>query len=355
MPLRRSSKPALPPVSKKTTLGVIAKECGVSVQTVSRVLAGKSKEKWPGMARRAHAIRAAAQRLGYRPNMAARSMQSSRFFQIGYFVASPDSSHLSHQADQAGICVAANDRNYHVSMILLPVEDASRVAPSIPRALTEACVDALVVANYMAIPPEIQEAIEASGVPVVYLNADAPRNAIRLDDLLGARTMTDHLIGKGYRDIAFVHIKMAMDAKDHYSVSERETGYTEAMREHGLSERVVVCENANCDQVLADLLTSRDRPEALFCYEDLAAMVVQRVARRVGLSIPADLALAGYNDDYSAKFSPVPLTTMAVPFFDMGVAAAEMAIRLGENDAPKSLPAKVFVPELVVRESSARG
>ena len=345
--------PSLPD-SGVVTLELIARESDCSIQTVSRVLRGKNKEIWPGMAIRADRIRAVAQRLGYKPNAAARSMRSNRFSSIGYFVATPEGEGVSHQEDQVGVCHGANQHEYHVSLIHLPIATVDANLSSIPRALQEACIDALIVANFMALPTAIKASIRASRLPVVYLNGSDPVNAVKIDDLQGARTMTRHLIEQGFRDIAFLEIKTTHSLPNHYSFLERQTGYSATMREAGLKERIVSCENADYLTTIRNLLLSKNRPDAIFCREDLVAMMVQRVALQEGIAIPGDLALAGYNDDITAKYSPVRLTSMAVPFFEMGVAAAEMAIALCKKGGRDSLPSAVFVPRLVVRESTKK-
>jgi LacI family transcriptional regulator len=236
------------------------------------------------MIERSERIRAVAQRLGYKPNAAARSMRSHRFSSIGYFVATPEGEGVSHQEDQIGVCHGANQHEYHVSLIHLPIASTDPNLSSIPRALQEACIDALIVANFMALPLTIKESIRASRLPVVYLNESDPVNAVKIDDLQGACTMTRHLIGQGFRDIAFLEMKTTRSLPIHYSFVERRAGYSATMREAGLKERIVVCENADYRTVIKDLLVSKNRPDAIFCDEDLVAMMVQRVALHEGIS-----------------------------------------------------------------------
>ena len=340
--------------NRVSTLEQIAGEAGVSLHTVSRVLRGRTKEKWPVIKQRADRIRAIAARLNYRPNAAARSLRGNVFRDLGLFV--DLSSHEDMRAFRfpgvlTGVADATVADDYR--LVLIPLPEALGDAETwIPREFRELGLNALVIAVFVGLSPSLQQAIDTAGFAVVYLNDKRPVNSVYVDDVHGTREMTRHLIDRGFRDIVFLKANHIPDATVHYSVADRITAYTQTMVKAGLTPATKIIVDDDPEAAVERWLAEPRRPRAVFCYDDVMAVYVLRSARRLGLSVPGDLAVAGYNNDVNGRNSVIPLTTMEIPFYEMGKAVTNMAIKLANDPAHTPIRSTVMKPKLIVREST---
>jgi LacI family transcriptional regulator len=295
-------------------------------------------------------VQKTAEKLNYRSNAGARSMRTHRFDNVGYFTvkkAPGDYAFAELILDGLSDGAAENGKN----LMLVRIPDHSEHFEDIPKALREQCLDALVISETAAFTPGFQIAVEASGIPVIYLNEKQATNAVYVDDLLAARIMTEHLISQGFKRISHL---APLYYGDHYSFPERIAGYSHAMKAAGLEPDVKRYGADHWREEARDWVAGPGRPEAIFCYGDTVALHMQRILYRLGLRIPEDIALAGCNGEVLAWFSTVPLTTLEVPFRAMAASAFRMAIDLANDPERKPIPSKVFVPRLVASVSTAR-
>jgi LacI family transcriptional regulator len=194
------------------------------------------------------------------------------------------------------------------------------------------------------------------GTPVVLVDARSARHcSVAVDDVLGGDLAATHLHDSGHRDIAFIGGPVALP-----QVADRLAGARRALARAGAApgDLVVldttaldIAEGRRAGARLAGLPASR-RPTAAFCANDLLALGLLQQAVRLGLRVPDDLAIVGYDDIEFAEAAAVPLTSVAQPRHLLGRTAAEMVIEEARNHADHQHRQVVFGPELVVRAST---
>jgi LacI family transcriptional regulator len=296
-------------------------------------------------------ILAAAAKLGYRTDSSARAMRMRRFFNLGYFTANvTEAVEQDHPGFRAGVYDAAATHGYHVAMVRLPSRPTMDTNP-IPQEFRESHLDGLIINHVSLLTPELQAVVTASGFPVVYINEKHRHNAVYVDDLAGARIMTEHLLAQGYRRVAF----SCTEAGGHYSQADRVAGYSKVMAEHRLQTQILNTDTRRCGADILAWLRSSKRPDAIFCYSDDLALYYQRFIHQLGLHFPNDLGLAGYNAAGYDLFLESPLTTMRIPRYDMGKAAVEMVLKLIASPEQPKVTSVCFKPGLVTGLSTQRG
>ena len=312
--------------------------------TVHRALAGK-----PDVAAKTRArVLAEAERLGYRPNIAARGLRQGKTFTLGVLLSDVAASFLPEVLQ--GIHLAAEDRGYH-AIVCVHEHDPDRAKRHLQH-LQSKGVDGIVY-----YPTEGGEDLEvlnqvARNTPVVAIMREAPGfsgSTLLVNDRLGGCLAVRHLIELGHRRIGF------LGYQDNGFTRERQEGYAEALTEAGLEVRPEWLAHANrredACQAATGLLTGQDRPTALFCASDrLAARAIQAAAV-LGLSVPRDVSIVGFNGDSWLELISVPLTTVAQPRLELGSRAARLVLDPEDDGQP---PTTVRLdPWLVARESTA--
>ena len=331
--------------TKRVTLRDLARELGLSDRAVSQALNPRASNVQlnPKTVER---IQELAARWNYRRDSRARSMRYGRYNNVGYFEAKKKATAWSLLGAEAGVCDAAIDHDYHIVLIRQPSEMAD--APSsIPAIFRESNLDALILSHAGNLSEELEQIIDSSGFPVVYLNEKKAHNAVYVDDLHGAEEITRYLISLGNREIGFYIDSSEMS---HYSATDRKLGYKNAMEQAGLTPNVLNSK-PNSPSEFSAWLEAHKELEAIVCYNDLTALRVFRHLYRTPLKVPADLAVTGFGDGFALDCSPVLLTTMRIPFYEMGKAALEMALELVDGKQP-TVPSRGFSQELVVRDST---
>jgi LacI family transcriptional regulator len=337
------------------TLKDIAEHIGVSISTVSLVLndrdAGRVK---PDVAER---IRSTAATMGYVPNQLARSLKTRQTHTLGLVsdqVATvPFAGHIL-----AGAQRAAWARKYLLLLIDTAGDDALQ-APAV-QSLLQRNVEAMIFAT--AYHRVVDVPVIPASVPVVVLDGRASDEGgeadfVVPDEVAGARGAVEYLIRAGHRRIGFCNVP------DGYplAASLRREGYEDALRAAGIpvDESLVVTavdpSTASALEPARELLSRDDRPTAMFCFGDQVAMGFYQVAMALGLRVPSDLSIVGFdNQQFVADALSPGLTTVQLPHDEMGVWAIERALARisGELDG---VPRDGFLMPcpLVVRESVA--
>lgn len=354
---QRSVRPKMPP-SRRITIKDIARTVGLSTATVSQALRPQPKSNIKLPPDTVARVKAAAVELNYQPHAGARSIRSNSFSTIGYFVAKTGQFTNTPYGYMAGVHDVAEEREFRMTLIRLPmtVDDISKVMPSV---FSEQNLDALVIESYSELAYQIYERIQASGLPVIFVNDRHETNSVYVDDEWGAIQVTRHLIEKGYQRIGFLHRQTAGGPsieKMHHSAIDRETGYRKAMQEagrqavcHTVHTRGVVGLEVEMDQADWEMIARHD---AVIAYDDDLANLVARAAYDRHLRIPESLAVTGFNGDYASLCSWQRLTTVRVPSYEMGRKAAEMAFELVASGADTALPSSAHRPTLVVGQTS---
>lgn len=336
-----------PPRQQKRSVSLVdvAKLAGVSPSTVSGVFRSPSSGYVVAAATRQKVLEAAAQ-IGYRPNSLARAMRRQRFQQIGFLVQKPHRSLNVLPESLSGVFDALDEANHHLMFIGLS-PNYTAATHALPASFQAECIDALVVDSTPSHPPEMAQALRGSRFPVVYLNCALPTQAVYVDDQKAAQDATLYLINKGRKRIVFFSFLYPW-AQRHSSFDVRRQAYFQTMAAAGL-KAAEYCPSFDADWIasLEPHFRGRHRPDGIVCYHDMDAVVLQRLTSRLGLRIPDDVAVIGFNGATAATLSPAPIATMQIPWYDMGFAAAKMALQLSEQPDLRDLPSTVFQARLV--------
>jgi DNA-binding LacI/PurR family transcriptional regulator len=308
----------------------VAEHAGVSAQTVSNLVNNRLRQMSDETRVR---IEGAMEQLGYHPNLTARSLRSARTTTIGFLLLDEGARYLADpMTDQviAGVGDIARDRGYSVLI------HAGRPGPpdsGLLKPVLESRVDGVLL--FLSGPPE-QRAwyparAAALNVPTVVLEEALDGNGLQMsvtaDNRTGARALADHLIRGGHTRIAFIAARQPWPM-----VEQRYLGYREALAAAGLARDSAyelfegIWDAADAGIMVDRLLALPDPPTAVMGGNDLLAIGAMRQARARGLRVPDDLAVTGFNDFAFAEFVDPPLTTVHVPGYEMGCAAAQLLI-----------------------------
>ncbi len=301
------------------TMKDVATRASVSRTTVSLVLSNAPGANIPEETRRR--IWNAANELGYRRNVLARSLRTSRSGQIGLI-----SDFIATTPYAGNIVAGAQAAAWAHGMMLLLVdtegqpEIEARAADTMLASQVEGIIYATMWHRPVEIPTQLRE------TPAVLLDCFDLNGAfpsVTPDEVSGGRTATQYLLRKGHRRIGLINNQDQVPA-----TIGRFTGYCDALAAHGIAfdEQLVACgpiSNGGYDCAMA-LMRLPDPPTALFCFNDHMAMAAYDALRKFGLRIPQDVAVVGFdNMEIIAAYLYPALTTMQLPHYDMGVWAVE--------------------------------
>ncbi|ACZ43282.1 transcriptional regulator, LacI family [Thermobaculum terrenum ATCC BAA-798] len=329
-------------MKRQVTLHDVARDAGVSIKTVSRVVNGEEHVS-PGTRER---VLASVRRLGYRPNEVARSLKGGGSRMLGLLIA--DISNPFY----ASIAKAVEDesRRAGYSLVLCASsEDVDREREYVEMLFRRRLEGLLLVPapnGHDYLRREIQ-----AGLVVVAI--DRPVDGLGVDTVLvenrsGTYAALRHLILHGHRRIGFVGAEHQL-----YTVRERLAGYEQALRESGL-EPMVELDAPDAPRAAAAtrrLLELPLPPTALFCVNNLATLGALQTLRTLGLRVPEDVTLVGFDDFELAELLHPTLTMVRQPTEEMGRLGARMLLeRL--NGEYTGEPRRVVLPtQLMLRES----
>jgi LacI family transcriptional regulator len=274
-------------------------------------------------------VNAAIQALGYRPNALARATRTG-IAQIGLLYSNPNSSNLSNF-----LMGAFKEASASGSQLLIEPVPAHPSPLAAVRKLVEGGVRAIVLPPPLCDAPEIFDYLEAEGVPSVSFATAAPRPdkaSVFVDDYEGARMMTRHLIALGHVDIGFIRGDVS-----HSTARRREEGFRQTMAEAGLAVDDAFVADGDFTyrsglDAARQLLGAARRPTAIFAANDDMAAAVSAVAHGLGLDVPSELSIGGFDDTPVASTVWPELTTIRQPIADMAATAVSMAAGLARHD-----------------------
>jgi LacI family transcriptional regulator len=338
---------------KRITIKDIARESGFSVAAVSQALRPRSNSNIKLNAGTSERIRQTARDLNYQPHSGARSIRSNSFHAIGYFAAKTTLMTNTPAGYLAGIHDIAEAHQYRLNMIRFQSRK-DEIGKIVPNIFSERNLDALIIESYNELAHQIFEQIEASRLPIVFINDRHEYNSVYVDDVWAASELTRHVHAKGYEDICFLQRRVQGGptvSGMHHSAADRAKGYRAAMRKLGLTSRVhtVLTE----DTVGLDVkLRENDwqtlsQHRAVIAYDDDLANLVARSAYDRGLRIPDALAVAGFNGDYASLSAWQHLTTMRIPSYEMGSKAGEMVFELLAGGPETRIASSIHRPTLI--------
>lgn len=326
------------------TIKDVAREAGVSVATVSRVINKSPKASQTSI----DAVTLAMQKLGYRPNAAARALVNQSTNTIGVLVSDVSDPFF-------GTLVKAVDTVAHREGKHLLIGNGYHRAEEERRALelliNNRC-DALVI-HSKALPDEelINYAKEVKSL--VLINRHIPELAdrcISLDNQKGAYLATDFLIRQGHRNIACISSSHSIE-----DVEQRITGYQQALDEHNISLSSSYIEKASPDseggeQAMTNLLVKSLPFTAVVAYNDNMAAGALLVLEENGHAVPEQISVIGFDDALISRYLSPRLTTVRYPIQLMAEKATQLALALA-TDLPRENDPLIFSPTIVRRDS----
>jgi LacI family transcriptional regulator len=332
------------------TLKELAARAEVHPSTISRVANSDPSLRIAPETRQR--IEALLRETEYRPNGIARGLKLRQTFVLAVVI--PDITNPFFAALFRGVEDGALARGYNV--LLCNTDGSPERQRSHLQSLHARRVDGVILASSVLKDPSVRW-LRHQRIPHVLVNrfSDEGQDAfVGADDTLGARVATAHLAELGHRRIGHLAGKPTVSTG-----LARRRGYLEALEEKGLStDPRLVVEAGYTEEggarAAERLLTMEDRPSAIFAVTDMSAIGAVGAARRMGLRIPQDVAIAGYNDIPLASRLVPGLTTVHVPIHEFGAVAARLLLEqvlTGEISRRRV----VFNPQLVVRGSTVAG
>ncbi|GAA3649745.1 LacI family DNA-binding transcriptional regulator [Microbacterium marinilacus] len=337
--------PHLPP-RRPITQRAIAQLAGVSITTVSRVLAADADQasRWASPAKVEEILRIAAAH-GYRRNPHAASLRTARSNTVAMIV--PRLQDFVLATIYEGVDEAAAERGFSTFV----TNSLDRVDQQRTRTqeMLDRRVDGLIFGDAHLNDPFLDELAEQGVRFVLTSRRKPPHVSVTCDDYLGGRLVAEHLLEIGRVDVAVLAgLEFASTAMD------RTQGLLDRFAEAGVDvppERIVYrgFDAPAGAEAMREILAAGARPDAVFATNDFAAIGCLGALREHGLSVPDDVALVGYNDTPLAASVSIPLTTIRSPMHEMGRRALVALADLIAGGEPAS---QLLPPELVVRAST---
>ncbi|MDE2384071.1 MAG: LacI family DNA-binding transcriptional regulator [Alphaproteobacteria bacterium] len=289
--------------NEKVTSLEVAALAGVSQSAVSRVFTlGSSVSP-----KTAEKVRAAAEKLGYRPNVLARSLKSGKSRIIGLLVAYLENYFYPEVVEK--LSTELQKVGYHVLVFLAPVSTTN--VDQVVHELMDYQVDGIVMAS-VSMSSDLAARCHATGIPVVLFNRglrDPRLSSVTSDNLRGGRALADYLISLGHKKIAYVAGFSGASTQ-----VDREAGFLAGLQAAGMNLHSRAEGNfsyTDAQRAARELFATPNRPDAVFVANDHMAFAVMDVLRfELGLRIPQDVSVAGFDDVPPAAWPAYNLTTV---------------------------------------------
>lgn len=326
------------------TIYEIAKRLGVSSSTVSRALTGRGYVRKELRER----IRQVAKEMDYQPNSLARSLITKQSYTIGLVL--PDITNPFFPAVARGVEDVAHRNGYNV--ILCNTDGNPQKEASYLRLLRSKQVDGVIFTTTRVNAKHVEQLLDG-GVPVVLADRRVKIDCdfVVVDNIEGAYQATQHLIGLGHSAIGIITGPQKVTTG-----AERIDGYKRALQGNGLKIRDELILEGDYRQHSGyrhakSLLQLATPPSAIFACNDLMAIGALAALEEVGIRVPGEIAVVGYDDTLLASVARPRLTTVAQPKYEMGAMACDLLIdRIRAKDRPTQQV--ILQPQLIVRESS---
>ena len=338
-------------MDKRTTIVEVAREAGVSLPTVSRVLNNRPDVS-PGT--RQH-VQEVISRLGFQPSAVARSLDARRTHTVAFTTFRFEKRGLLSDPYFAGVMSGIVDTLTPLGIFLMvyPVLSSEEATAAFRAFLQSGRIDGLILHNVQIDDPLLPMIVDAK-TPCVALQYDKPvheRSVTVNIDSSGFRLLVDYLVKKGHRAIGLIH----GDLRERFAC-EAVQSFRLAMQQHGLPVREDWIQGGRWYEEggaegMRRILNAPDRPTAVMANTDLMAIGAIDVIQASGLRVPEDIAVTGYNDDPFAKHLKPALTTLHYAFGELGSVAARCLMALIDDKPDAARNATVPV-ELIVRSSA---
>jgi DNA-binding LacI/PurR family transcriptional regulator len=329
----------------KVTIYDVAKQAGVSISTVSRVInnTGRISEKTRKK------VLQVMEELHYQPSIVASALTGKRTRTIGLIipdVANPFFSEIARKVEDRG-------RELGFNVLMCNTDNNPDTEEMYLSLLQQKSVDGIIIGtttkNYTALNQLLQE-----NFPLALIAQDIPElaiNVVRVDDFLGGYQAVSHLVSLGHEKIAIMLGNLSRTS-DKYRLQ----AYRQVMEENGLRYEenwIVYTDYSMKDgkRAALELLQSSPKPTAVFACFDSLAIGVYQAAKELGLNIPNDLSIVGFDNTILSTIVDPPLTTVAQPIDEMGRQVVDLLI--DEIEGNNSTKQRIILPpELIIRHST---
>lgn len=333
----------------KTGIKDVAQKAGVSIATVSHAfrnpgrVSDVTREK----------VLAAAEEIGYSPNMLAASLRTSR---TGSIVAIIPDVGDNHNAN----IIRAIERHAHsrgYSLLLGDTQGSEKREREFAAMVASRQADGIILMSHRLPFENGEVGPSANQLPPIVNGCEFTGNEtipyVGIDDIQAGMDATMHLIGFGHKDIAVITGDM-----NSTSSRDRLEGFRGAMSQSGLraNEDLIAYSDYSLhggETAVETLLLQKNRPSAIFCFSDEIALGCMYALRRHNFSVPEDISVIGFDDIAIASYVSPPLTTIAQPTDKIGSACATILLDLIDGKKPEQLR-NIFPHKLIVRESTRR-
>ncbi|MBN2697997.1 MAG: LacI family DNA-binding transcriptional regulator [Bacteroidales bacterium] len=331
------------------TIHDIARELNISASTVSRALQNNPRISIHTRT----TVRELAQKYNYQPNVLASSLRKGQGNTVGVIIPRINRNFFSNVI--GGMEEVLSDAGYNL-MICQTYEKFNKEVAAV-QTLINARVNAIIMSLSMETrSTEHIRHLKNKNIRLLFFDRtceQVPSSSVTTDDEQGAFLAVKHLIDNGYRKI--VHIAGA----DHINIyRNRKNGYLRAMRENGIDvrkewimHRGMVLEGGK--EAFQTFSSWDERPDAVFCAGDYAALGIISAARQKSVRIPEDLGVVGFSNEPFTEFIEPSLTSVDQKGEEMGrIVAGQFLKQSGENTPDEIIETRILKPELLIRASS---
>jgi DNA-binding LacI/PurR family transcriptional regulator len=330
----------------KATIYDVAKEAGVSIAAVSQVINGKGKIS----EKKRNEIFQVMERLSFKPSFIATALTGKKTYTLGLLIpdiANPFFAEIARAVEDQG-------RKLGYSLVICSTDNDDDQVERYLTLLEQKSVDGIIIGTGVETKKVLKAMLKLT-VPVSVIARELPVpniHTVVVDDYAGGASAARHLLGLG-------HTRMAVLAESVKVSSSRERirGFREMMEEAGLrlpDNRIKRGEHLIEDgrQMTVRLMSAAHPPTAIFCCNDLLAIGALQGAKELGVRVPEDLSLVGFDNTILATVANPPLTTVAQPIESMGQTVVDLLVR-DLNKETQDRQRVVLEPELIVRQSTA--
>ncbi len=335
-------------MKRQVTIKDIAEKLGISVSTVSRAL----KDHPDISLKTRQAVKELAKLLGYKPNLIALNLKHSKTNTIGLIV--PEVEHHFFSKIINGIEEVAYENNYNVLVVQSNESYMREVLNT--QTLIANRVDGVLVSFSKETQDysHFQQMVDYE-IPMVFFDRvieNFHADGVVVDDYSGAFSAVNHLISKGCRRIAIY------SSPQHLLIGKnRFEGYKDALEKNGLTfnkNLVYACDTIDSAMKISrSVLKKQDRPDGIFAVNDLTAIGVMKVAKHLGIRVPEDLKVVGFENSRSSTISEPELTSVDQFGYNLGKKSAELLLKRIKEGTYDYEPVRLKLKtELIVRGSS---
>ncbi|MFO7305506.1 MAG: LacI family DNA-binding transcriptional regulator [Gammaproteobacteria bacterium] len=334
------------PPNRRARINDVAQAAGVAIKTVSRVLNNEPNVREETRTRVLEIVK----KLNYHPSLSARSLAGRRSYLIGLVYENPSANYIVDVLHGARARCREGRFQLLSHQVIGKGEEMERDVLGL---VDQTHLDGLIVTAPLSESVDLIKALERRAIPFVRIAPSEFQHEspyADMDDEGAAREMTEYLIGLGHRRIGFI-----IGHPEHIASAQRLRGFQAAMQAHGLTVEPELIKQGyfvfeSGLEAARELLNLPEPPTAIFASNDDMAAGVLMAAHQMGLAIPGDLSVAGFDDTYIARTVWPRLTTVHQPTYDLAYTATSLLLEMLETgETPK--PARL-AHRLIYREST---